>query len=66
MDNTPQVVFMQVYARYAHPVSRLALLRMLPWIAVHQNADGSWGDGPLKDVVTLAVVEALCALGVSL
>ena len=55
----PQAVYLQVFAGYDHPVSRVAMMRMIPWIIKNQNKDGSWGTGKTKDAATLAVVTAL-------
>ena len=55
----PQAAFLQIFARYDHPVSRVAVMRMIPWLVKNQNKDGSWGTGPTKDTATLAVVTAL-------
>lgn len=50
--------YLDLFARYDHPVSRLVIHRMLRWIVENQNADGSWGE-TTKDVSTLAVLRAL-------
>jgi hypothetical protein len=50
---------LQLFARYDHPVSKVVIVRSLPWIVEIQNADGSWGEGPRKDAATLAVLTAL-------
>ena len=59
----PQALFMQLLARYDHPAAKVGLWRSLPWIVDHQNEDGSWGQGVLKDVSTLSILEALLSLG---
>jgi hypothetical protein len=58
-----QAGILQAVARYNHPVSKVMVLRALPWIVQNQNADGSWGEGKRKDVETYAVVYALLSLG---
>ncbi|MCW4028000.1 MAG: hypothetical protein NWE76_11030 [Candidatus Bathyarchaeota archaeon] len=55
----PQAFYLQIFARYDHPVSELAIMRMIPWIEENQNRDGSWGTNPTQDATTLAVVSAL-------
>ena len=57
--NAGQTALLQVFARYDHPASQIAILRALPWIVETQNADGFWGEGEHRDAATLAVVEAL-------
>jgi hypothetical protein len=54
--------YLDLFARYDHPVSRLVIYRMLRWIVENQNADGSWGE-ITKDVSTLAVLRALRRIG---
>jgi hypothetical protein len=54
-----QVGFLSIFARYDHPVSRLVIMRSIPWIINDQNEDGSWGEEPNKDGSTLAVISAL-------
>jgi len=56
---SPQAAFLQIFAGYDLPVSRVAIMRMIPWIVKNQNKDGSWGTEKTKDAVTLAVVSAL-------
>lgn len=57
---TDRVVFMlQLFSRSELPVARLVIARLLPWIVRSQNEDGSWGEEPVKDAATLAVVSAL-------
>ena len=58
-----QLVLLQIFSRYNHPVTRLVILRALPWILNNQNKDGSWGKEPYKDVATLAVVHSCVGLG---
>jgi len=58
-----QLVLLQIFSRYDHPVSKLVILRALPWIINNQNKDGSWGKEPYKDVATLAVVFSCVSLG---
>jgi hypothetical protein len=58
-----QAGILQAVARYNHPVSKVIVLRALPWIVQNQNADGSWGEDSRKDVETYAVVYALLSLG---
>ena len=50
---------LQMFAGYDHSVSKVVVLRALPWIVDTQNEDGSWGEEPRKDASTHAV---LCAL----
>ena len=50
---------LQVFAGYHHPVSKVVILRAVPWIVDSQNEDGSWGEEPRVDASTYAV---LCAL----
>jgi bifunctional DNA-binding transcriptional regulator/antitoxin component of YhaV-PrlF toxin-antitoxin module len=58
-----QLVLLQIFARYNHPVARLVILRALSWIINNQNRDGSWGKEPYKDVATLAVARSFVRLG---
>jgi hypothetical protein len=58
-----QAGFLELFARYDHPVSKVVVLRALPWIVETQNEDGSWGEGAGADTTTLAVVTALLSLG---
>jgi hypothetical protein len=55
--------FLQLFARYDHPASKVAIMRALPWIVAAQNEDGSWGEGGGKDVATYAALSALASLG---
>ena len=52
-----------IFASYDHAVSKVVIMRSLPWIISNQNKDGSWGDEPNKDVSTLAVISALRTTG---
>jgi hypothetical protein len=54
---------LEAFARYDHLASKVVVMRALPWIVEAQNADGSWGKGPSKDVSTSAVLGALVSLG---
>jgi hypothetical protein len=58
-----QAGFLELFARYDHPVSRVVVLRALPWIVEAQNEDGSWGEEGNADASTLAVVTTLLSLG---
>ena len=55
--------YLGLFAAYDHPAAKVALMRSIPWIVEAQNADGSWGEEPDRDVSTLAVVSALIRLG---
>lgn len=55
----PQAAYLRIFARYNHPVSKVAILRSVSWIINNQNEDGSWGDETNKDVSTAAVIRAL-------
>ena len=54
-----QAHMLRVFSYYDHPVSRVAILRAVPWIIENQNRDGSWGENDRKDASTLAVIQAL-------
>jgi hypothetical protein len=55
-----QAGYLDLFARYDHPVSRIAIMRTIPWIINNQNEDGSWGDTEEdKDTSTLSVITAL-------
>jgi hypothetical protein len=58
-----QAGFLELFARYDHPISKIVVLRALPWIADAQNKDGSWGEKGNPDASTLAIVIALLSLG---
>jgi hypothetical protein len=58
-----QLVLLQIFSSYDHPVSKLVILRALPWIINNQNKDGSWGKVSYKDAATLAVVHSCVGLG---
>ena len=60
---SPQAAFLQIFARYDHPASKVAIMRMIPWIIRNQNKDGSWGTEKTKDAATLAIVSALHTVG---
>jgi hypothetical protein len=59
-----QAGILEALARHDHPASHVIILRALPWVVAAQNEDGSWGEGPRKDVDTLAVVRALQAISI--
>ena len=54
-----QPALLQVFAGFDHPASKVAIMRSLPWIAAAQNEDGSWGEEPVEDAATFAVLSAL-------
>lgn len=54
-----QSALLQVFALFDHPASKVAIMRSLPWIVESQNEDGSWGEDPIKDATTVAVLSAL-------
>jgi len=55
-----QAGYIDLFARYDHPVSRIVIMRTIPWIINNQNEDGSWGDTEEdKDTSTLSVISAL-------
>jgi hypothetical protein len=58
-----QAGFLELFSRYDHLVSKVVMLRALPWIIAAQNEDGSWGEAENVDATTLAVVRALLSLG---
>jgi hypothetical protein len=58
-----QAGFLDLFARYDHPLSKVVILRALPWIVDAQNEDGSWGEAKTVDATTLAVLKALHSLG---
>jgi hypothetical protein len=58
-----QAGFLELFARFDHPVSKVVALRALPWIVEAQNKNGSWGEGTDADATTLAVVASLLSLG---
>jgi len=58
-----QAGYLSLFASYDHPVSKVAIMRSIPWIVDNQNRDGSWGDEPNKDSSTLAVISALKNVG---
>ena len=55
----PQAAFLSIFAGYDHPVAKMVILKMIPWIVENQSEDGSWGDQTTKDASTLAAVNAL-------
>ena len=57
-----QAGLLQVFASYDHPVSKVVVMRSIPWIIDAQNEDGSWGEGSDKDASTLAVLSALVSV----
>jgi hypothetical protein len=57
-----QAGFLELFGRYDHPVSKVVVLRALPWIVASQHEDGSWGEGETVDATTLAVIQALLSL----
>jgi hypothetical protein len=58
-----QAGLLALFARYDHPVSKVVVVRALPWVVQAQNEDGSWGEEGNKDATTLAVVRSLLSLG---
>lgn len=60
---SPQAAYLQLFASYDHPVSKVVIMRSIPWIVNNQNEDGSWGDESTKDVSTLTVITALKSIG---
>jgi hypothetical protein len=55
-----QAGYLDLFARYDHPVSRIVIMRTTPWIIGNQSKDGSWGDkAENKDTSTLSVITAL-------
>lgn len=58
-----QAGYLSLFASYDHPVSKVAIMRSIPWMVNNQNRDGSWGDEPNKDSSTLAVISALKNVG---
>jgi hypothetical protein len=54
-----QPALLQVFAAYDHPASRVAIMRSLPWVVETQNGNGSWGEEPVCDAATFAVLGAL-------
>jgi len=58
-----QAGYLGLFASYDHPVSKVAIMRSIPWMVDNQNRDGSWGDEPSKDSSTLAVISALQTVG---
>ena len=54
-----QPALLQVFAGYDHPASKVAIMRSLPWMVEAQNEDGSWGEEPVGDAATWAVLSAL-------
>ncbi|MFB0543793.1 MAG: hypothetical protein ACETVR_03330 [Candidatus Bathyarchaeia archaeon] len=60
---SPQAAYLKLFASYDHPVSKVVIMRSIPWIVENQNKDGSWGDESTKDVSTLAVISALKSIG---
>ena len=61
-----QAGYLSLFASYDHPISKLAIMRLIPWIVDNQNRDGSWGNEPYKDSQTLAVVSALKNVGLEI
>ena len=54
-----QAGYLDVFSRYEHGISKVVILRSIPWAIKAQNEDGSWGDTADKDISTLAVIKAL-------
>ena len=54
-----QAGFFSIFAGYDHPVSKLVIMRAIPWVINDQNEDGSWGEESNKDGSTLAIIGAL-------
>jgi hypothetical protein len=57
-----QAALLDTIARYDVPVAKVFVLRSMPWIIKTQNTDGSWGDEPHQDAVTLAILKALLSV----
>jgi hypothetical protein len=55
--------YLEILAMYDHPVSKVVIMRSIPWIVNNQNRDGSWGAKSNKDSSTLAVITALRLIG---
>ena len=58
-----QIVFLQIFLNYNQPISKVVILRALPWIIKNQNKDGSWGTELAKDTTTFTILSALLSLG---
>lgn len=58
-----QAGYLSLFASYNHAVSKVVIMRFIPWMVNNQNRDGSWGDEPNKDSSTLAVISALKNVG---
>ena len=54
---------LEVFARYDHPASRIAILCCLQSLIRNQNEDGSWGSGEGRDSATRIVLQALARIG---
>jgi len=55
-----QAGYLDLFARYDHPVPKIMIMRTIPWILKNQNEDGSWGDTTEnKDTSTLSIISAL-------
>lgn len=61
-----QAGLLELFARYDHPVSKVVVLRALPWIVEAQNENGSWGRKGNAGATTLAILSALLSVGESL
>jgi len=48
-----------MFARFDTPISRLVILRAVPWIVEAQNGDGSWGAEGRRDAETLAALRSV-------
>jgi len=51
--------YLRIFAGYDCPVSKVVIMKSIPWIISDQNEDGSWGSGSTKDSSTLAIICAL-------
>jgi len=57
-----EAAVLQLFATMDGAVSKIAILRAVPWIVKSQNRDGSWGEESRRDAATLAVLSALAAV----
>ncbi|MBM3240171.1 hypothetical protein FJZ31_28130 [Candidatus Poribacteria bacterium] len=63
VGNVGEYFYLQLFAGYDHSVSKIAIMRSLPWILNSQNGDGSWGMEQHRDASTLAVIGAIVSVG---